>query len=295
MARMGRPAKQVNIDNAREVCNYLRGQQDSYYKLGEDNYSKDYIDALKQKKFAKIILEGIGTEYLFHSDTENLEQSVPFLQKFLDLHMSNDDKSRMWGALRKRATRKDYNFNSFQVTLDSIGESEFNSSKSDVISNIGLDTDTKFSNTDIIIGLMDFASSIKDESVKKELLDSIKIGRSFRKTDLYKKSDLYNTRRKACISAIIELGLDEIQADRFLQIIRLEAFDNKTISELLNDKADKPVPRYLAGLHKLREPKGDTYNLPRYDPKRRSYYKLENWVVLPSDDAQTEEQLDLDV
>ena len=291
---MGRPAKQVDSKGAREVCDYLRGHQERSHVLDDNNYSKDYIDALKQNKFSDIMREGIGSDYLFYDEPEKTEKSVPYLQQFIDSYMSSSDKTRMWKALRKKTVRKHYAFNTFQLTLDEMSDGLFHEIKGNIMSNIGFDEKAKLSNTDIVVGLMEFASKIEDKSIKEELLLTIETSRKFRKNELYRKSDLYKTRREACLNALIKLGLDEDQSGRFFYAVRLAAFDNKAIFELLEEKKDKDVPRYLAGLHKLQEPNGDLYNLPYSDPKRAPYYNLANWVVLPSDDV-NEEQLRLDV
>jgi|GEM_PF-5528622 len=290
---MGRPAKKVEVENAIDVCNYLRGHQDRYYNLGDDNYSKEYLTALKQDKLSNMMREAIGSEYLLHRKPNETEKAVPVLQSFLDLYMSNEDKTRMWKALRKKSNRKNYLSDAFQVTLDGMNEHTFNYIKNDIISNIGLDTDTKYTNTDVIVGLMNFATDIQDSSIRNEILYTIEGGRKFRKLQVYRSSELFKKRSAACISALTTMGLNKEEAKRFTYTVKLAAFNNKTVHELLESKEDKPVPRYLSSLHKLREPEG-LYDLPYDEPKRQIYNDLVNWVVLPSDDVK-EDQLGLDI
>jgi hypothetical protein len=237
--------------------------------------------------------EAIGSEYLLHREPNETEKAVPVLQSFLDLYMSNEDRTRMWKALRKKGNRKSYILETFQVTLDGMNEHAFNSIKNDIISNIGLDTDTKYTNADIIMGLMNFATDIQEPAIKNKILYTIAGGRKFRKMQVYRSSELFAKRWVACKSALTDMGLNDEEANRFIYSVKLAAFDNKRIYELLESKEDKQVPRYLSSLHKLREPEG-LYELPYRNPKKRLYNDLASWVVLPSDDVK-EEQLGLDI
>ena len=70
------------------------------------------------------------------------------------------------------------------------------------------------------------------------------------------------------------MGLDKDDAFCFIECVTLSAFNNKTTVQLLIQKQDKDVPKYLSKLNKLKRPYSE------YHPSNRI---LSKWVVLPSE------------
>lgn len=284
---MGRPAKKVNSDNVQDIYLHIESKEKRAHSLDPEKYSEIYIKALERQKLTNDLYQALNKSYISLYKAEDKEKAIPVIQAYIDSLMSADDRLRMWKALNKKKDRKNYRRHSFQLALET-SEYQFAEIKSRIEKVAGFTGGPSLTNTDLVIGVLSFVAELENESLAAKLKEKLIKCMEERKVDKYRTSDLFKTREEACREALLNLGLDEAQAHRFFWSVKLDAFGEKTIGELLNSKEDKGVPQYLSKLKKLKEPPVPDHSLGRETYRTETYknYKsLSNWVVLPSEDS----------
>lgn len=281
---MPRAAKSVDTTTVEAVINYVKGQEHKWFTLKLELYSDEYGRALKDSTLSKMLSDTFGLVPTRLRD-EQKDAAVNTTQRFIDSYMSSDDRTRMWKAIRKTKHRNSgiSKLISFQLSFEGVSNKAFKNLKCEIENRLtSINEDVTAS--DLIISLMTLAANTEDSDFIDSLESTIKTTRKKRKRQVYRNSDLFERRERACLDVLEEKGLSEEDGRSFMMIVLLDDFGCRTIDTLLEEKEDKTVPEYLQKLGSLKLPaKGSGRTKDQRGRIREGVFlysrKLDDWLV----------------